>query len=174
MQTYSDLSLIECAKRGDLTAFLQFANRHQAQVFHFISLIVSNYEEAEDLTLKIFADAYQELQNLSVNMEVKTWLFKIAIERITNDDNLRGSIATACQKVLAKLRRRLDEPLFVERFAGDAPIEARKITLRSYLALVLLEAERCDYTEISEIMACSTGDVAKHIFQAREEIVALM
>lgn len=78
----SDGVLVEQARSGDRSAFEQLYRRYGPGVFGFVRRMVPGKEDAEDLTVQVFAKAWTGLDALRENEAFKTWLFRIAVRQV--------------------------------------------------------------------------------------------
>jgi len=64
---------------GDQKAYAVLMNRYRNSIFHMMLKMVSNREDADDLTIEAFGKAFHKLHSYAPNYAFSTWLFKIAI-----------------------------------------------------------------------------------------------
>ena len=70
--------LIVQAKKGDQKAFNDLLNLYWKDVYHFQFNKCQNEDEAEDITIKAFAKAFDKIDSFDENFQFNTWLFTIA------------------------------------------------------------------------------------------------
>lgn len=75
-------STLEVARTGDLLAFERIMRAFEAQVFRYIMRMVSNQQDAEDLTQEVFIKLYKNLPQYQAERGFKTWLFTIATNTV--------------------------------------------------------------------------------------------
>jgi RNA polymerase sigma-70 factor, ECF subfamily len=73
-----DLDLIAKARRGDVEAYNVLASRWEKRVFNYLLRLVSNREDALDVSQETFLKAYQNLRKLDDPARFSAWLFRIA------------------------------------------------------------------------------------------------
>lgn len=79
MSEDKDISLlIEQAKKGDQKAFNDLLNLYWKDVYRFQLNKCRDEEEAEDITIKSFAKAFDKIQTFDDNYQFKTWLITIS------------------------------------------------------------------------------------------------
>lgn len=74
-----DYDLVQKAIGGDQKAYAVLMNRYRNSIFHMMLKMVSNREDADDLTIEAFGKAFHKLHSYAPNYAFSTWLFKIAI-----------------------------------------------------------------------------------------------
>lgn len=70
--------LIEQAKKGEQKAFNDLLNLYWKDVYNFQMSKCHNEDEAEDITIKAFAKAFDKIESYDNNYQFNTWLFTIA------------------------------------------------------------------------------------------------
>lgn len=70
--------LIDQAKIGDQKAFNDLLNMYWRDVYHFQLNKGNNEDEAEDITIKAFAKAFDKIDTFDDSFQFKTWLFTIS------------------------------------------------------------------------------------------------
>ena len=74
-----DISLwVTQAKKGDQKAFNDLLNYYWKDVYHFQLNKSNSDEEAEDITIKTFARAFDRIETFKDEFQFKTWLFTIS------------------------------------------------------------------------------------------------
>jgi RNA polymerase sigma-70 factor (ECF subfamily) len=87
-----ELSLVQAAKNGDVSAFEELVRRYDRNVFRIAQHITQNREDAEDVVQDAFLKAYSNLKQFQGQSKFYTWLVRIAVN-----------------EALMKLRRRRPE-----------------------------------------------------------------
>lgn len=70
--------LINQAKKGDQKAFNDLLNLYWKEVYLFQLNKCKNEDEAEDITIKAFAKAFDKIESFDENYQFNTWLITIA------------------------------------------------------------------------------------------------
>jgi RNA polymerase sigma-70 factor, ECF subfamily len=73
-----DRDLIAKARRGDVEAYNLLVSRWEKRVFNYLLRLVSNREDAMDVSQDVFLKAYQNLPKLDDAAKFAGWLFRIA------------------------------------------------------------------------------------------------
>lgn len=72
------ISLISKAKRGDQIAYKTLLNTYWKDVFRFQMSKCKSEDEAEDITIKTFAKAFDKIDTYNNKYQFKTWLISIS------------------------------------------------------------------------------------------------
>ncbi len=73
-----DRDLIAKARKGDVEAYNLLVSRWEKRVFNYLLRLVSNREDALDVSQEVFLKAYQSLPKLDDPGRFGAWLFRIA------------------------------------------------------------------------------------------------
>ena len=83
---------IDKLKAGDAAAFDTLIDRYSPDIFALLYRLTENAEEASDLTQETFLRAFRSMTSFRGDSELKTWLFRIAI----NESNMTVCMARRC------------------------------------------------------------------------------
>ena len=73
-----DRDLIAKARQGDVEAYNLLVSRWEKRIFNYLLRLVSNREDALDISQETFLKAYQNLRKLDDPARFSAWLFRIA------------------------------------------------------------------------------------------------
>ncbi|GAB4378445.1 MAG: RNA polymerase sigma factor RpoE [Salibacteraceae bacterium] len=73
-----DLKLVEMALAGDQRAYASLMSAYRDNIYFMMLKMVSNPDDAEDLTIEAFGKAFKRLGQYRPDYAFSTWLFKIA------------------------------------------------------------------------------------------------
>ena len=169
------------ARKGDPDAFGEFFNVYHARLFAVISRVVSNPDDARDITQRSWVKAWQKLDTFKGDSSFYTWLCRIAT--FTALDHLRSRKRRGEVEYLDELDAASEGGQVAAR-PGDRPDRAmqktevrekfeaalHQLSDKHRAALILREVEGLSYEEIAETMGCRIGTVMSRIFNARKQI----
>jgi RNA polymerase sigma-70 factor (ECF subfamily) len=181
-----DLELVKAAQGGDMRAFDALINRYKSRLTRYLSTLLRDAGDSEDIAQETFIKAYLALGSFRGESSFSTWFFRIGIN--------------TAKRALVRNKRRF--PRAVEppgEAAGsrqhsaaetdydtpEARLESKQILnlLNSALdglpeeqrdALVLRELEGLSYEEIAQQMHSPVGTVRSRIHRARDTIAAIL
>lgn len=78
MRTAQDVDIIQSVLQGNKAAYAVLVERYQSYVFTIISRLITQREEAEDLSQEVFVKAYLSLAGFKGTSKFSTWLYTIA------------------------------------------------------------------------------------------------
>jgi len=158
-----DPDLIARTKRGKVEAYNLLVSRWEKRLFNYLLRLVSNREDAMDLSQEVFLKAYQNLGKLQDTARFAPWLFRIAHN-----------------EAFSHLRKRRPEvewdaaPNEAQTAARLAPVElvlAVKTALAGLSedqreAVVLKIYQGFKFEEMAEILACPVSTVKSRLYSA--------
>ena len=176
---------IEKLKAGDAAAFDTLVTRYASDIYALLFRLTENAEEAGDLTQETFLSALKAVKKFRGEADLKTWLFRIAINESRN-------------RFRWWQRRRRDKTVSLDApcGAGETPLcetvsssfgnpeqetlrrEREKILLKALNdlpdifreAIVLCDIEGFTYEEIARALEINIGTVKSRISRGREEL----
>lgn len=168
--------LIRQAQAGDQAAFERLVERYQKPVYHQALRLLSNQEDAADVTQEVFLKVWRNLPSFRGESGFSTWLYRLtdnaAIDLLRREKKRRGDPS------LDDEEQRFDSLL-----ADPAPTPyqaAEREELRRAVAngldslseehrrvLVLREVSGLSYEEIGQQLGLNAGTVKSRIARAR-------
>lgn len=176
---------IEKLRQGDAAAFDTFVQRYSSDIYGLLYRITEDAEEASDLTQETFLKALKAVKKFRGDSELKTWLFRIAINQSKN--RFRWWKRRKREKTVS-----LDAPIgqsdtpMSETFSSDS-LNPEEMTLQNerekFLnkalqelpdifreAVILCDIEGLSYEEISSVLEINMGTVKSRIARGRIEL----
>jgi RNA polymerase sigma-70 factor (ECF subfamily) len=162
--------------------FEQIHRKYQAKIFNLILRMVGDRDDAEDLTVETFVNAYRHWERFRGESRVSTWLHQIAVNNCKNRfkqrdrqrDRVPVSLDDSIETDSGELSREVaDWTTAPERLLMDqelaAKIQEAVDALPDEYRIVLILAERDDlsYEEIAKITDLSVPAVKTRLHRAR-------
>ena len=85
--------LVEAFRQGKPEAFEAIVRAHQNRVYAFCTRMLSDREEALDISQDVFLSAYRKLDTFRGDSSLSTWLLRIAANRCLNRIRQKKTIA---------------------------------------------------------------------------------
>lgn len=182
-----DFDLVKLARdKGDEKAYAELMDRYRKPVFFMVYKMLNKSEEAEDLTIEIFAKAFININKYSPDFAFSTWLFRIAtnhcIDYIRKKRLQTTSISDTYttdsgDEISLQIRDTNLNPH--ERAVKKQKIELVRMVVQNlpekYRRLVMLRYFReLAYEEIADELDIPIGTVKAQLFRAREILFKLM
>ncbi len=176
---------IERLKNGDADAFDTLVNRYASDIYSLLLRITEDTEEAGDLTQETFLRALKSIHKFRGDAELKTWLFRIAInqsknrfrwwkrrkrEKTVSLDAPVGESETPMSETISTDYANPEEKTLQnerEKLLTDALNDLPDIFRE---AVILCDIEGFAYEEIAEIFEINIGTVKSRIARGREEL----
>jgi len=177
--------LISRLRRRDPTAFELLVKQHQDRVYDFCMRMLSDREEAFDVTQEIFVSIHQHMEQFRHDSKISTWIFRIS----------RNHCLNRLKYLKRRGRGRSDEYGETSELAINASVgapqmpdesleaaRARALVHRAIARLdedqralvVLRDIEGLAYEEIVEITELAEGTVKSRLHRAREKLALIL
>ena len=156
-----DRDLVKKARRGNVEAYNLLVSRWEKRVYNYLLKLVSNPDDALDLSQDVFLKAYQSLKKLDDPARFAPWLFRIAHN-----------------EAYSLLRRRKPEVEVADQPPASAP-GSRMLPVETSLAVasalqrlsedqreavVLKIYEGFKFEEIAEILECPASTIKSRVY----------
>ncbi|MCX6910822.1 MAG: sigma-70 family RNA polymerase sigma factor [Verrucomicrobia bacterium] len=177
----SDPVVVSRAREGDVDAFGELFRATHRRIYNFVRSMVTNPEDAADLTQKTYVRAWGALKSLRSDEAFLVWLHRIAlnvvrdsrkrIERPTEslDAPVDGEESPAALEIPdwslgpGQMVLSADTQRFVRRAVGRLPEIHRTVVAMHHL-------EGMEVTAIAEVLGISAGTVLSRLARAREAL----
>ena len=176
---------IDRLRQGDAKAFDSLVNRYAPEVYSLLLRITEDSEEASDLTQETFLRALKSIKKFRGDSELKTWLFRIAINQSKNrfrwwkrrkrektvslDAPVGESETPMSETVETHFANPEENTLQSERekFLFNSLNELQDIYRD---AVILCDIEGLSYEEIAGVLDINIGTVKSRIARGRLEL----
>lgn len=180
-----DPVFIDKLRAGDAAAFETLVDRYSGDIYAVLFRITENAEDAADITQDTFVRALRSVRGFRGDSELKTWLFRIAINESRNrfrwwkrrrrdvtlslDATMGESETTFAEMLVDTSISPEDEALSREReYALKAALLDVPVAYRE--AIVLCDIEGLTYEETAAALGIGLGTVKSRISRGREEL----
>lgn len=182
----SDDELVRRAREGDVRAFADLMERHQARVLQLCARFLGDEGLGEDVAQEAFLAAWNALGGFRGDSSFSTWIQRIALNRCRNrrmadrrrhrdqhvvigpSDEDGPDLDVPDPGVGPDGARLADEvDAVIERGLADLDDEHRAV-------LVLRDVQDLDYEEIATLLGIPRGTVKSRIHRARAALAAVL
>ncbi len=182
---FSERVWVSKLRRHDPSAFEALVRVHQDRVYDFCVRMVTDREEAFDLTQEIFFSIHQNLDKFRADSKLTTWIFRIAknhcLNRLkylrrrgrgrseefgeANDLSILESVGAGTPA---------DEVLSVQAERQAVHRAISQLDEEQRILVVLRDVEGLTYEEIMEITELAEGTVKSRLHRAREKLAGIL
>lgn len=177
-----EIKFIERLKTGEAEAFDELVNRYTGNIYALLMRLTEDHEEARDLTQETFLSALKAIKNFRGDADLKTWLYRIAVNESRNRfrwwkrrsrsltisldaENAFGQTPdyadSAENPETATLRRERETAL--RQALSELPTNFREV-------IVLRDIEGLSYEEVAAALETNVGTVKSRIARGREDL----
>ena len=181
MSRTDESTLIDTAMRGDRSAMGQLLDRYQHRLFNVVLRMVSNREDAADVTQDAMLKIVAHFDEFQGKARLTTWMIRIAMNQSIShlrkrrhrqtqsldddgDDGNRkgGARDTADDREPGPLERVQQNEMIahLHRAMDNLDQDFRGV-------LVLRDIDQMNYQEIAEVLEVPVGTVKSRLFRAR-------
>lgn len=180
-----DNLFVEKLKAGEASAFDTLVDRYSGDVYALLYRLTEDAEDARDLTQDTFLKALRSIKSFRGDAELKTWLYRIAINESRNRfrwwKRRRRDATVSLDATLGNSDFTVAETLSdISISPEDAALRReRETAIRSALsqmsvnfreAIVLCDIEGLSYEETASALGIGIGTVKSRISRGREEL----
>jgi RNA polymerase sigma-70 factor (ECF subfamily) len=164
----TESQLVARAQDGELPAFEELVIKYQREVYGLACRILSDPEEAKDMTQQAFLQAFVHIKSFRQDAQFRTWLFRIAINQCYNYLKSRKKFGDPVD---------MDTMVLVSKESPESDLVSRDNRQRLYAALEKLPAKQravitlkveqgLSYQEISQVLGGTAGAARVNYCQA--------
>ena len=177
---------LERLRRGEVAAFERLVAERSSDVYALLYRLTSDPEESRDLTQETFLRAFQSISRFRGDADLKTWIYRIAINQARNRWRWWKRRRRDLTVSLDDNRGPSEQPLSASLRNDDAPdpeqetlareregqLRAALLGLRSAYreAVILRDVEGFSYEEIATTLEISIGTVKSRLSRGRLEM----
>jgi RNA polymerase sigma-70 factor (ECF subfamily) len=178
-QEDEDVRLMGLVARGDMSAFEQLIERHQALVAGTAARMLGSNSDVEDIAQQVFIRVWKSAARYRPRAKFTTWLLKITRNLVFNE--------------LRRTKRRAQMPLQPDPQGEEIPLSDEitaapdasllenelqqaiedaitQLPETQRMALILRRYEELSYDDIAEVLDLSVPAVKSLLFRARTEL----
>ena len=174
-----DVRLMEMVSAGDVIAFEQLVEKHQALVAGTVGRMLGNNSDVEDVAQQVFVRVWKSAKRYVPRAKFTTWLLKITRNLVFNELRRRKRHAATPLQLepegeeiqLKDEHASTPDALLLEeelQRSIDAAIGQLPETQR--MAVILRRYEELSYEQIAEVLDQSVPAVKSLLFRARTEL----
>jgi len=179
-------TLLERIRTDKEKAFYDLFEEYKVMVFQLAYRILGDREEALDVSQEVFFTIYRKLHRFRGESSLKTWVFRIAINRASNrcrwwnrlrrrgtvslDEHLSSGRDFDLSQKLEAGGQSPEERLLMQERRSEIEHWLLRLPLHQRTAVIMRDVEGMSYEEIAEAMQVSLGTVKSRIARGREEL----
>ena len=173
MAEADDLKLVKDTLGGDPGAYELLVDRYQKPVFNAALRIVSNYEDARDVTQTVFVKAYEKLNSFKTRYRFFSWIYKMTINEAINFLNRKMPRTDLSEDIQS--RDDTPEERFrqyeISEILQDALME---LNIDYRVVIVLRHFGDVSYNEIGYILGIPEKTVKSRLYSARRMLNGIL
>jgi RNA polymerase sigma-70 factor, ECF subfamily len=178
---------LERLRAGEATAFNRLVEERHGDIYALLYRLTEDPEEARDLTQETFLQAFRHLANFRGDADLRTWLYRIAVNQARNRWRWwKRRRRDRTVSLDAPVSEGIDAPLSAG-LAGDEGLDPERQTLarereqalhaalkslsRPYREVIVLrDIEGLSYEEVASTLDLNVGTVKSRLSRGRNEL----
>jgi RNA polymerase sigma-70 factor, ECF subfamily len=181
----SEAQFIERLKRGEAGAFHTLVTERSGEIYGLLYRLTENSEEARDLTQETFLRAFQNIGNFRGDADLRTWIYRIAINQARNRwrwwrrrrrdstvslDAVDGFRHQPVSASLAEQSNNPEQETLAHERQRALRIALQKLGQAYRETVILRDIEGFTYEEIAATLEISVGTVKSRLARGRQEL----
>jgi RNA polymerase sigma-70 factor (ECF subfamily) len=181
----AEAEFIERLKRGEGAAFEELVAERSGEIYGLLFRLTENSEEARDLTQETFLRAFQSIGRFRGDADVRTWIYRIAINQARNRwrwwRRRRRDSTVSLETPQGQTNQTLGATLAEtsENPEQQTLARERELVLRAALqrigrayreTVILRDIEGFTYEEIAATLGINVGTVKSRLARGRQEL----
>ncbi len=175
-----DYSDVQAAIGGNQAAYASLMERYRESIYFMMLKMVSNTDDADDLTIEAFGKAFNRLEQYSPSYAFSTWLYKIASNncidfirkkrlKVTSmDSGIKSDDGEVMYFDARSNTRDPEETVMHKQKVMHMRELVSKLKPRYRLLVEKRYFEELSYEEISKELNLPLGTVKAQLFRARD------
>ena len=183
--TIADSEFVDRLRNGDADAFDTLITRYSGDIYSLLYRMTQDAEEAGDLTQETFLSALKSIRSFRGEAELKTWLFRIALNHSRNRfrwwKRRKRSETMSLDKPLGEGTATIADTIADDSETPEQAVlrmEVRRRLVGAVNALpeifretiVLCDIEGLGYAEIAQALGINIGTVKSRLARGREQL----
>ncbi len=183
--TMADSDFLDRLRNGDAEAFDTLITRYSGDIYSLLYRLTEDADEAGDLTQETFLSALKSIRSFRGESELKTWLFRIALNHSRNRfrwwkrrkrsetvslDNTIGDGTMTIGDTIADEAETPEETVLRLDRRNRLIIALNGLPEIFRETIVLCDIEGCGYEEISRTLNINIGTVKSRVARGREQL----
>jgi RNA polymerase sigma-70 factor, ECF subfamily len=182
----ADVQFLDRLRSGDAAAFDFLVSERSADIYALLYRLTEDAEEARDLTQETFLQAFRALPNFRGDADLRTWLYRIALNQARNRwrwwrrrrRNVTVSLDATDEEHERPLAAQLADEHSINPEQATLARERERMLLQALRSLarvyrevvVLRDIEGLSYEEVAATLSISVGTVKSRLSRGRTEL----
>ncbi len=160
------IDLAEACRRGDEDAFEELYRTHADGVYHVVTRVLRNHEDATDALQETFLVAFRRFSTYRGEGSLHGWLCQIAVRIALRIKGRRRPQQSAEEEIVPDVPV-TDEPPAEHDFHAAVEQEIQRLPEKARLVFVLHTSEGMTHAEIARVMNINEGTSKSQLSYAR-------
>lgn len=172
-----DQNIIRQILSGDIEKYRLIMDRYAQRIFTIVVKIVSDEDDAEEVTQDVFMKAFRSLEKFDFRSSLSTWLFRIAYNEAINHYRRIPKLELAVDESMLRSvsDSQVDSVLDVENPLLEAlPQAIEGLTVEERTLITLHYYEGIPLKEVAEMMNIGESTAKVRLMRTRRKLYVLI
>jgi len=177
MKYQHEIDYIRRIRDGETNLFSYFIDRYSRPIHSLIVQIITNREDAEELTQDTFVKAFRKLDSFKGDCSFSTWLYRIAYNTAISATRKRKTLFPILdEKILENITEETVDS-FLDREDDEELLQKLEqaidyLNTEEKALITLYYMEEKTVNDVASIMGMSTDNVKVKLFRVRKNLYA--
>ena len=181
----ADREMVRKVHDGDGSAFDQLVEKHKTRIYGVIYNMLSNHEDAADLSQEVFVRAFKSINGFRSESNFYTWLYRIAVNTTLNFLRLRKEAALSLNAMAEDAEK---DPVYQELTSNESAHRnlerqelqeilneaLQKLSEEHRMVVVLHDIEGLRHQEVAKVIRCTEATARSRLFYAHQQLQSLL
>lgn len=169
MPEQDDLELVRACLTGDTRAFETLVERYQKPIFNAALRMVTDFDDAQDITQTVFVKAYEKLNTFKPKYKFFSWIYRMAVNESINFLNKKRRHENLDMNLSTK-DRSPDQHVATAELERVIGVALMSLSVEYRAVIVLRHFENFSYRDISYILNTPEKTVKSRLYLARQQL----
>jgi len=177
MKYQHEIDYIRRIRDGETNLFSYFIDRYSRPIHSLIVQIITNREDAEELTQDTFVKAFRKLDSFKGDCSFSTWLYRIAYNTAISATRKRKTLFPILdEKILENITEETVDS-FLDREDDEELLQKLEqaidyLNTEEKALITLYYMEEKTVNDVASILGMSTDNVKVKLFRVRKNLYA--
>ena len=185
LRSSAESEFIDRLRQGDTAAFEELVAERSGEIYGLLFRLTENAEEARDLTQETFLRAFQNIDRFRGDADVRTWIYRIAINQARNRyrwwrrrrrdstvslETTRGESNQTVSETLVEQSQNPELQTLARERENLLRAALQRLAIAYRETVILRDIEGFSYEEIALTLGINVGTVKSRLARGRQEL----
>ncbi len=164
---------MEQCKDGDMDAYCQLVRQYQHTIYNCAFRILSNSEDAADVTQTAFLKMYERLESYDTSRSFFSWMYRVTVNEAIDQKRKRRRFDVDHEEA-SPVNGNPDNNFEANETRDRIQAALNRLSDDARVVIVLRHFSDCSYSEMAEILEIPERTVRSRLYSARQRLKQLL